>query len=135
MYLIDTNVWVELLLEQQRAKEVKRFFQEIEASQLAITEFSLYSIGIILDRLGKSETYADFISDTIENSGVKLIRLSVKDLKEIYHIWKQFNLDFDDSYQYLSALKHGYIIISFDKDFDRTDRKRKMPAEILKEHE
>ena len=32
MYLIDTNVWVELLLEQQRAKEVKRFFQEIEAS-------------------------------------------------------------------------------------------------------
>ncbi len=81
MYLIDTNVWVELLLEQQRAKEVKRFFQEIEASQLAITEFSLYSIGIILDRLGKSETYADFISDTIENSGVKLIRLSVKDFK------------------------------------------------------
>jgi len=62
-----------------------------------------------LDRLGKSETYADFISDTIENSGVKLIRLSVKDLKEIYHICKQFNLDFDDSYQYLSALKHGYI--------------------------
>jgi len=65
MYLIDTNVWVELLLEQQRAKEVKKFFQEIEAS--------------------------------------------VKDLKEIYHICKQFNLDFDDSYQYLSALKHGYI--------------------------
>ena len=135
MYLIDTNVWVELLLEQQRAKEVKRFFQEIEASQLAITEFSLYSIGIILDRLGKSETYTDFISDTIENSGVKLIRLSVKDLKEIYHICKQFNLDFDDGYQYLSALKYGYTIISFDKDFDRTDRKRKMPAEILKEHE
>ena len=54
MYLIDTNVWIELLLGQQRAKEVKRFFQEIEASQLAITEFSLYSIGIILDRLGKS---------------------------------------------------------------------------------
>lgn len=135
MYLIDTNVWIELLLGQQKAEEVKRFFQKIEASQLAITEFSLYSIGIILDRLGKSETYADFISDTIENSGVKLIRLSIEDLKEICDTCKQFNLDFDDGYQYLSALKYGYTIISFDKDFDRTERKRKMPAEILKEHE
>jgi len=84
MYLIDTNVWVELLLEQQRAKEVKRFFQEIEASQLAITEFSLYSIGIILDRLGKSETYADFISDTIFITFVNNLILILTIVTNIY---------------------------------------------------
>jgi predicted nucleic acid-binding protein len=31
MYLVDTNVWLELLLEQQRASEVRRFLQLIDA--------------------------------------------------------------------------------------------------------
>jgi hypothetical protein len=28
MYLIDTNIWLEMLLEQQRAGEVQLFFKE-----------------------------------------------------------------------------------------------------------
>ena len=51
MYLVDTNVWLELFLEQEKAAEVRRFFQQVEARLIAITEFSLYSIGVILTRL------------------------------------------------------------------------------------
>ncbi|HSD59037.1 MAG TPA: hypothetical protein VLB04_12735 [Methanotrichaceae archaeon] len=29
MYLVDTNVWLELLLEQEREKEVRQFLQSI----------------------------------------------------------------------------------------------------------
>lgn len=57
MFLIDTNVWLELLLEQTQAEEVRQFFQRVEASLLAISEFSLYSIGIILTRLKKDEVF------------------------------------------------------------------------------
>ncbi len=38
----------ELLLSRQRAEEVRKFFQATDASLLAITEFSLYSLGVIL---------------------------------------------------------------------------------------
>lgn len=41
-----------------------------------------------------------------------------------------FHLDFDDAYQYVVAEKFNLTLVSFDTDFDRTDRKRMVPAEI-----
>jgi predicted nucleic acid-binding protein len=34
-------------------------------------------------------------------------------------------LDFDDAYQYVAAEKHSMALVSFDADFDRTDRGRR----------
>ena len=65
MYLVDTNVWLELLLEQEKAAEVDRFFQNVEARLLAITEFSLYSLGITLTRLKMDHVFENFLSDTV----------------------------------------------------------------------
>ena len=56
MFVVDTNVWLELLLEQEKAGEVRRFLEQTDASQLAITDFSLHSIALILCRLGKIST-------------------------------------------------------------------------------
>ncbi len=36
MYLVDTNVWLELLLEQEREEEVRQFLQSVDADQLSI---------------------------------------------------------------------------------------------------
>ena len=44
---------------------------------------------------------------------------------------REFNLDFDDAYQYTAAEKHDLTIVSFDADFDRTKRGRKTPWEVL----
>ena len=130
MYLVDTNVWLELLLEQEKAAEVGRFFQNVEARLLAITEFSLYSLGIIQTRLKKDHVFEDFLSDTIEDSGVIIIRLDTADPKQILAVRRQFQLDFDDAYQYVAAAKYVYKLISFDADFDRTGRGRKTPAQV-----
>ena len=46
-------------------------------------------------------------------------------------ITERFNFDFDDAYQYVIAEKYNLTIISFDTDFDRTERGRKTPAEII----
>jgi predicted nucleic acid-binding protein len=40
-------------------------------------------------------------------------------------------LDFDDAYQYVAADKHNLVIVSFDGDFDRTERGRKTPQAVL----
>jgi len=83
MYLVDTNVWLELLLEQEKETEVRQFFQSVEARLLSITDFSLYSIGVILTKLKKDEVFNDFLSDTIEDSGVMRICLDTADLKQV----------------------------------------------------
>lgn len=61
-FLVDTNLWLELLLNQQRAQEVRSLLQQNEGSDFALTEFSLYSIGIILTRLSKDEAFEHFIA-------------------------------------------------------------------------
>lgn len=131
MYLVDTNVWLELLLAQERAAEAQAFFEHVEASQLVITEFSLYSLGIILTRLNKDAVFTDFLSDVIEDAQVTCIRLEAADLKQALNFRQQFQMDFDDAYQYTTAEKHNLVIVSFDKGFDRTQRGRKTPAEIV----
>jgi len=133
MYLVDTNVWLELLLARARADEVRQFFNEIETDLLAITEFSLYSMGIILTHLNKGEIFENFLSDIFDDSGVMRIRLDIDDLRKLPHLQKRHQLDFDDAYQYLSAEQYGYVIVSFDHDFDGTPLGRKTPAQIIEE--
>jgi len=132
MYLVDTNVWLELLLEQEKAGEVRRFLQATEAQLLSMTEFSLYSIGVILTHLRKDDIYEDFLSDTIEGSRVARVRLDTPELKELLAVCRRFQLDFDNAYQYVAAEMNDLTIVSFDGDFDRTDRGRKTPAQVAK---
>jgi len=134
MFLVDTNVWLELLLEQERTNEVREFFLHVEASFLAITEFSLYSIGIILSRLRKNDLLNDFYSDTIEDSGVGIVRLNVADLKQVSNICRESQLDFDDAYQYIASEKYDMTLVSFDSDFWRMKRRSKTPAMIISEY-
>lgn len=51
----------------------------------------------------------------------------------VEQIARLFRLDFDDAYQYVAAEEYGLTLVSFDADFDRTERGRKTPAEVLSE--
>ena len=59
------------------------------------------------------------------------MRLGLEDMQDIVHASQRFNLDFDDAYQYAAAEKYNLIIVSFDGDFDRTERGRRTPTEVL----
>ncbi|HKT11605.1 MAG TPA: PIN domain-containing protein [Terriglobia bacterium] len=131
MFLLDTNVWLELLLEQKDAEQVRRLMESAASQQLALTDFSLHSIGVILMRLKKDKVFLDFLSDALEESGVRLLRLDTADLARAPGVCSKFRLDFDDAYQYLAAEKYGMVLVSFDSDFDRTERGRKTPATAI----
>ncbi|MGD0012655.1 MAG: PIN domain-containing protein [Terriglobia bacterium] len=130
-FLVETNLGLELLLNQQRAQEVRELFEEREGSDFAITELSLYSIGIVLTRLSKDQAFAQFVADALEQAGTRLLRLGSAEMKDLLSARKQFGLDFDDAYQYTAAEKYNLTLLSFDTDFDRTARGRKTPATIL----
>lgn len=130
MYLVDTNIFLEALLEQHRTDEVKRLFRTKPLDDFYITDFSLHSIGVILFRLKQSELYYSFIEDLILN-GIEILNLRDSELLRLHDIAIQYNLDFDDAYQYVSAKKYDLQFISFDNDFDKTDINRKEPIDIL----
>ncbi len=129
-YLVDTNIWLEVFLGQERADEARDFLEGTDADLLAISEFSLYSLGIILTRLKKNEVFLDFLSDLLEGQ-TTVVRLEPLDLKPVVAFCQQFQLDFDDGYQYEVAEKYDLTIVSFDKGFERTTRGRRTPGEVI----
>jgi predicted nucleic acid-binding protein len=96
-----------------------------------ISEFSLYSIGIILFRRKLYYVFAEFIGDIIFKGGIGVLRLFPGDFRRLVEVAKQFDLDFDDAYQYVIAEKYGLTIVSFDSDFDKTEIGRKTPSDVL----
>lgn len=130
MYLLDTNIWLEELLDQDRAQEVTDFFSRIPADQLLLSDFSFHSIGVICSRLKMGQVFRVFTEDVLLRSGVALVRLSPSEILEVPDICERYNLDFDDAYQYAIAGLYGADIVSFDRDFDKTPRGRKDPVDV-----
>jgi predicted nucleic acid-binding protein len=131
MYLADTNLIAEILLRQTKAGEVRRFLESTASEGLYLTEFSLYSLGIILLRRKMHDTFLRMVDDLLLTGGIRLVRFGLEDTQDIVHASRRFNLDFDDAYQYAAAEKYNLIIVSFDGDFDRTERGRRTPTEVL----
>jgi predicted nucleic acid-binding protein len=130
MYLVDTNLILEVLLRQAKAEEVKQFFERASSQQLFLSEFSLYSLGVLLIRRNMHDIFLRSIEDLLFIGGVTLLRLAPADLADVARRSQQFGLDFDDAYQYVAADKHNLVIVSFDADFDRTERGRKQPHQV-----
>jgi predicted nucleic acid-binding protein len=64
LYLVDTNVWLERLLDQARSAEVGAFLDRTPSNQPFITDFAFHSIGVVLNRLNRLEALARFVQDT-----------------------------------------------------------------------
>lgn len=59
MFLIDTNVWLERLLNQEHSFEVAEFLSEVPSNYLFITDFSFHSIGVIASRLNCIKVFSN----------------------------------------------------------------------------
>ena len=57
MYLVDTNVWLERLLDQEKSKEVGIFLDTISSKLLYMTDFTFHSIGLIMVGLRRSDDF------------------------------------------------------------------------------
>jgi predicted nucleic acid-binding protein len=133
MYLVDTNVWLERLLNQEKADDVRRFLEHTSPRNLYITDFTFHSIGVILARLARLEALIDFAQDLFVEGGVNLIAIKPENTPDLVTVMNEYKLDFDDAYQYLAAQYEGLTLVSFDSDFERTDGGKKTPSEILRD--
>ncbi len=126
MFLVDSNIFLEGLLEQEQSTKVKSFLENTNTDKLYITNFSLHSIGVLLTRAKKMDLFHRFINEVILNR-IEVLSITSEDLNKVIENIERFSIDFDDAYQYTIAKSYNLQIVSFDKDFDRTDLKRIEP--------
>jgi len=130
-YLVDTNIWLELLLNQEKSEVVSEFLTLVPPTQLFVSDFAIHSIGVILSRLKKFDALSLFLNDLFINGQIEQISLEPLDLIDVTYNIKKYNLDFDDSYQFTIAEKFGMTLVTFDKDFKAVGLKKKTPQEII----
>ena len=114
--LVDTNVFLEILLRQSNTERCKKFLQE-KSGRCGISDFSLHSIGVIAFRGRREEGYRIFLQDTLP--GLALFHLDKAGYPAVLQAHQNFGLDFDDAYQFALAKAHGLTFVTQDKDFLR----------------
>lgn len=97
-----------------------------------MTDFTLHSIGVICNRLKQEDVFVQFVDDILISSGICLVSISADKMTRVVEIIDRFGLDFDDAYQYVAAELEKAEIVSFDKDFDKTEQGRLTPIQVLK---
>ena len=133
MYLLDTNIWLERLLNQENSAVVGELLTTLSPTEICMTDFTLHSIGVICDRLKQIEIFQQFVQDVVIDGNVQIVSVPLDTLGDVVKAIDQFNVDFDDAYQLVAARNIPASIVSFDRDFDKTDLRRLTPAQILEE--
>lgn len=132
-YLIDTNIFLEVLLEQDNKDSCLELLKLIEEGkiQVIVTSFALHSIAIILEKLKGIDSYRDFLEVIMASAGLMTYSTTPQDEIEICAISKKFNLIFDDALHYFVAKTFRLNLASLDSDFDRTDINRMHPRDVV----
>ncbi len=130
LYLLDTNIFLELLLDQEEAASVQALLTSRAPADLHISDLAFHSIGIILYQKNAAHLFSDFVRDIFGEGGIIILSLGSEDIVRVEQVAAAFGLDFDDAYQYVVAEKFDLVLVSFDTDLDRTDKKRIIPAGI-----
>ncbi len=116
MYLVDTNIFLEILLSQEQ-KDICKEFLVSNIEQIYISDFSLHSIGVILFRNNKESIFNRFVKDIIQK--IKILTISEELYSDLSDVKEEYGLDFDDAYQFKTAEEYGLSIVTQDKDFEK----------------
>ncbi len=116
MFLIDTNIFLEILLKQGKKESCKKFLDG-NIGNLHVTDFSLHSVGVSLYKYNRSDVFQKFVKDTLPK--IQIMSLPTELYDNIESVSLRMKLDFDDAYQYSVAKHHGLKIVTMDRDFER----------------
>jgi predicted nucleic acid-binding protein len=114
--LVDTNIFLEILLNQAGRKKCEAFLQG-EKGAAWISDFTLHSIGVLLFRQKRPELFEQFAADALPQ--LTILSLSETGYSRLAEAGTRHGLDFDDAYQFAVARENHLAIATQDKDFQR----------------
>ena len=99
MYLIDTNIFLEIFLNQERASECQELLISIQDREVVyyVSSFTIHSIEVILERNELCGPLIDFLQDIHKNKRLKRFDTDTLQELEAIKLEKNLNLDFDDA--------------------------------------
>ncbi len=134
MYLVDTNIFLEVLLLQKRKDECESFLTLLrKGKQIGIiTDFTIHSIIVVMSNFNKLNELKVFLLSLTAYKGLKIYHTNLADEIKATELALKENLDMDDAIQYSAALSLNVkAILSFDKHFNNLKIPRKEPFNQL----
>jgi len=131
LILIDTNIFLEVALAQERSEECKMLLNAISKGDLeaTVTHFTIHAMAAIL---GKGSRLVEFLRNVEGSEGLNVYTTSISEEMSVALMADGIGIDFDDTLQYFVAKKIGAdSIASFDKHFDGLDLPRIEPRDAL----
>lgn len=131
MLLIDTNVFLEMMLAQTKRDECSNFLNLVRAGKerATVTDFTIYSIMIILSESGRLKELKIFLRSLSAYRGLSLHTTSLKEKLEAVDLASERKFDIEDAIQYASARNLNVDgIVSLDTHFDNRDIPRIEPG-------
>lgn len=132
-YLVDTNIFLEVMLSQKRKRECKRLLYQFQNGKAdgVVTDLTIYSIMVLMGRLKKFEQLKTFLSSLTAYKALHIYTTSLAEKVEATEKSLENGLDIDDAIQYEAALSmNAEAIISFDKHLNKLKVPRKEPKQI-----
>lgn len=129
--LIDTNLFLEVLLSRSHKEEVLQLFALTSDHSFYVSHFTVDSIGLYLVRGGQPQVFQQWVSDIAQSQSFQMVVLSLDQISLVPHFAQSLGLDYDDAYIYTAAEEYDLQIVSFDRHFDKTPRGRKEPEELI----
>ncbi len=133
MYLVDTNIFLEVLLARSHKDDCKKFLRELKdgKKKAIVTDFTIHSIIMIMNSFKKLEALKVFLQSLTAYKGLHIFFTNLStEIRAIEYVLSK-GLDMDDAIQYSAALSANVeCIVSYDKHFDNLEIPRKTP-EIL----
>lgn len=116
MYLLDTNILLEILLQQEKSNQCESFLNS-NIGKLVVSDFTLHSIGVILFRHHRQHCFDVFISEMLDK--IHIFSLPADQYTSLSSYSGGTSLDFDDAYQCLIAKEFNLTIVTMDNDFKK----------------
>jgi predicted nucleic acid-binding protein len=132
LILLDTNIFLELLLDQKRAGECESLLELVSTGRVeaAVSHFTVHAVEAAL---GGGKNLDAFLRNLEHSVGLYVYDTNISDEIAVSLISKKIDRDFDDTLQYYVAKKLGVeAIVSFDDHFDGLDISRTEPDDLLR---
>jgi len=136
LYLIDTNIFLELQLDQSYADDCETFLREVSQGRKKafVTDLILDGVLIVMESRGKKpRDLATFLASISSYRGIGYYWLSMADRLMATRLMNRYHLDYEDATT-LQAARRLKVenIVSFDKDFDPIPSiKRLEPSQVI----
>ena len=132
--LIDTNIFIEICKNQKKGQVCATLLgaiaRESVPEKIYMTKFSLDGMLAML-----SHKYSAFLEDLlllVHQDKIKIFDHRTEDNLMILSVKDKLDLDYDDACQFLATHVLGTYLVTYDKDFDKTDLPTKTPEEVIK---